>query len=283
MRTFTLTLLAALLLPACNGADSDAPDSPGVSPAPSATPEPAAPSPPPPPAPTVEPGDPFHQATTRKASSTYDGFTFWGWSADGLHYAFETADPGAGAVECEGRYDLFVVDARTDKYADGGHVSLKHNEPEPSDGVCTPRDLAGAWPARRDPVLDKHGIVRGALQGPVAYQAVDDSGSLWQVATPKGPLQLGFSVDTPGRDGVMMTPGAGASYTLKYRHPGGEWTVLEPGTRTRETVHAYSLGDGFAFFSPDGAHGALFVSRTHLSFEGDRVTYMSNGLRVPAP
>lgn len=279
MRTMRLLLLA-LLLPACNGSDGDAPAPPAEPPV--ATPASETPAPETP-TPTVEPGAPFHQASTREASSTYDDFTFWGWSTDGTHYAFETFDPGPGAVECEGRYDLFVIDARSDAYAEGGHVRLTHDEPEPTDGVCAPKDLVAAWSPHRDPTLQKHGIVRGGLIGPTPYQAVDDGGELWTVETPRGPLQLGFSVDTPGRDGVMTTPGAGAAYTLRTRQPGGEWSVIEPGTRKRETVHNYALRDAFAFFSPDGAHAALFLTRTHLSFEGDRVTFMSNGVSLPAP
>ncbi len=275
-------LALLLLLAACDPADP-VPDPPPEA-TPAATPEatPAAtPAATPLPTPEATPAlrAPYHRASARKGTSTYDAFTFWGWSADGHFYAFETFDPGPGATECEGRYDLFIIDARSDKYADGGHVRLQHEEPEPASGVCSPKDLASAWPSKRDGALKKAGIVRGALRGPVTYQAVDEGG-LWEVATPTGPIQVSFAVDTPGREGVMSSPGAGAAYTLKVRRT-GEWIVVEPGTRRRETVHNYALLDAFAFFSPSGAHAALFVSRTHLSFEGDRITFMSNGIPVP--
>ena len=45
-----------------------------------------------------------------------DGFTFWGWSTDGARFAFETYMPGEGAVECDMRYDVFVVDSATDEF-----------------------------------------------------------------------------------------------------------------------------------------------------------------------
>lgn len=280
----TLLLSSLLLLAGCGDAAVEAPSpvaTPAAASSPAATPPPAVEPALPTPAPTA--GQPFARASVREGSRLYDGFTFWGWSADGARYAFETLDPGPGAVECEGRYDLFVVDAASDRFVEGGVVSLKYDEPEPADGICLPRDLAGAWTARRDAALKAHGIVAGAHVEPAPYQAIGEDGSLWQINAPGCDLQVQFTVDTPGREAVMSTPGAGAAYTLKTRIAGGPWTVVEAGTRKRETVHDYSVGDASAFFSPDGRRGALFVARTHLSYEGDRVTFMSNGITLPAP
>jgi hypothetical protein len=268
------TLLLLLLLAGCDAAVDPVPDEPDAAPTPAATPSPTAT-----PAPAAEPD---RREPVRRGTAQLDGFTFWGWSGDGTLYAFETHDPGPGAVSCEGAFDLFVVDASTDRFAKGGHVGLKHREPEPADGVCTPKDLAAAWAPQRDAALSAHGIVRGSGATPLAYTAGADPGT-WTLSTPRGPVDLKFAVSSPGREAVMLDPAAGASYSLQLRQDHGAWRTVEPGTRKRETVHAYSLTDASAYLSPDGAHAALFVARTHLSYEGDRVTFMSNGVTLAAP
>jgi hypothetical protein len=87
-------------------------------------------------------GEPFQVDENPSMPQMSDRFVFWGWSKDGLRYAFETYNPGEGAVSCDMRHDVYVVDAETDKYAEGGHITIAHKEVEPVRGPCDPVDLA---------------------------------------------------------------------------------------------------------------------------------------------
>ena len=133
------------------------------------------PTPTPPPAPEPEPEpEPFRRAGDPKQQR--DLLQFWGFSADGLRYAFETYDHGPGAVKCEGEASLFIVDAEQDSFVDGLPLILKHKQPDAE--RCDPPDLRAELDRHRDELFHRHGIIVGN-QGPaiVPRPAVTTSGS----------------------------------------------------------------------------------------------------------
>ncbi len=243
---------------------------------PTSTPEPT-PEPTPTPAPTpaayVRPGD---RATQR------DELTFWGFSTDGQRYAFETYYYGPGAAECEGVATLYVVDADTDTFAAGTPHEIKHRQPDAE--RCDPPDIKAEMSRHRDELFHKHDIVVGNQGAPIV--PVRESGGpgkapTWTIALPGGPsLRAELSVQHGGRD---KAGDPGAAYTLTLAAGGAAPAlVVEPGKRRRPFVWDYSLEDGVVFVGPDGKHLAIVLTTLQLSFEGDRRSFMSNGIKTPA-
>ena len=237
---------------------------------------PPEPEPTPPPAPEAGPytrqGDRAQQR---------DELTFWGFSADGRRYAFETYYYGPGAAECEGLASLYVVDADTDTFAEGSPLEIKHREPDAD--RCDPPDLKAEMSRHRDELLHRHAIVIGN-QGPAITPNRDSTSSraaapIWTLLLPDGPLRAELAALFGGRENAGEP---GAAYTLTLRGPGDTTTVVEDGKRRRPFVWDYSLDGGVAFLAPDGKHLAIVLTTKQLSFEGDRHSYLSNGIKPPA-
>ena len=204
-----------------------------------------------------------------------DKLTFHGWSRDGARFAFELYDHGPGATACEGAFHLYVVDAARDDFMPGGHLEVGYAEPEPADGVCSPRDLAAAMAPQRAALLERYGIVSGLLGTRSTFQP---DGDRWLLQGPDGPLHLRFVVEHADREAVMG--GApGASYALAW--DGATQRVIEDGQRHRGGVWTYSLDAGAAFFAPVGRNVAILVQKRQPSFEGDRLSWMANGAVRP--
>ena len=236
----------------------------------SETPEPDAP-PAPPPEPYSRPGDPTQQR---------DELRFWGFSADGLRYAFETYDAGPGAVKCEGEASLFIVDAARDAFVDGLPLILKHKEPDAE--RCDPPDLRAELERHRDELFHRHAIIVGN-QGPAIVPrptvTTEGSGRSSTIALPSGTqLHAEITVIDGDREKVGER---GAAYRLTLAADGDPAPrVVESGERRRPWVWDYDLDQGLAFIGPDGHHMALLLATARRSFEGDRHSYMSNGLRL---
>ncbi len=237
------------------------------------------PTPTPPPAPEPEPEpEPFRRAGDPKQQR--DLLQFWGFSADGLRYAFETYDHGPGAVKCEGEASLFIVDAEQDSFVDGLPLILKHKQPDAE--RCDPPDLRAELDRHRDELFHRHGIIVGN-QGPaiVPRPAVTTSGSgrSSTLDLPSG-KQLRAQLEVLGGDREKVGE-RGAAYRLTLAANGDPAPrIVEPGERRRPWIWDYDLDQGLAFIGPDGHHMALLLATTRRSFEGDRHSYMSNGLRL---
>lgn len=233
-------------------------------------PEPEAP-PAPPPEPYSRPGDP---ATQR------DELRFWGFSADGLRYAFETFDAGPGAVKCEGEASLFIVDSERDTFVDGLPLILKHKQPDAE--RCDPPDLHAELARHRDELFHRHGIVVGN-QGPaiVPRPAVTTRGT-GRASTIDLPSGKQLRAELEVKDGDREKVGErGAAYRLTLAVDGDPAPrIVEDGERHRPWIWDYDLDQGLAFIGPDGHHMAILLGTTRRSFEGDRHSYMSNGLRL---
>ena len=236
--------------------------------------KPAAPDPETPPAPPPEPysrpGDPKDQR---------DELRFWGFSADGLRYAFETWDAGPGAATCEGEASLFIVDAEADAFLPDLPLILKHKQPDAE--RCDPPDLRAELMRHREELFHRHGIIVGN-QGPaiVPRPAVTTRGTgrTSTIDLPSG-RQLRAAIEV--KDGDREKVGErGAAYRLTLGLEGDDPRVIESGERRRPWVWDYDLDQGLAFIGPDGHHMALLIATTRRSFEGDRHSYMSNGLRL---
>lgn len=296
----TVALLLGLLLTAgCSGPVTEGPDeaTPAITPEPmpdDASTEPTAePTPEASPAPdepvtdeavqepTGEPvpvvtGEPYVIPANPRMPGMNDAFTFWGWSTNGVLYAFETYDPGEGAADCDMQYDVYVVDAETDKYADGGHVVVAHDSPEAGPGGCTPADLAPLIEAARTELFEKHGIVVGNANPPVEIK--HGAGDKYRVAFASGEQTVAFRVLHGTDDIYSEAAAAGAAYYMAVKGSTSTW-IIEPGRRRRPNVVGYR--PELLFVSPDGIHAAFVVARSSTGFEGNHWSYMTNGLGLP--
>jgi hypothetical protein len=267
-----LSLALLLVLAAC--AAPAAPPPPNPTPAP--TPAPREPAEPAPAAPTAS----FFQAGD--AAQQRDDLWFHGWSADGQRYAFETWYHGPGATRCEGVATLSVVDAARDVFVEGGRLELRHRDPEAD--VCDPPDLRAEMDRRRPDFLNKH-LGGLPLAPPTPTRPIPQVSTRGVARVDRIELSGGRSLTSElevqhgGRD---LAGEPGASYTLRLSGPSGPALVVEPGVRRRPFVWDYDLSSGLVFESPDGRHIALLLATTSLSYEGDRRSYHSNGVALPA-
>jgi len=238
------------------------------------------PAPIPAPEPVVVPESGAYTRPGDRASQR-DELTFWGFSPDGRHYAFETYYYGPGAAECEGLATLHVVDADTDTYAEGTPLEIKHRDPGAD--RCDPPDIKAEMERHRAEMLHRHGILTGNQGAPIiptldiTTRGVSPS---WTLMLPDGPLRAELAVLHGGRENAGEP---GAAYTLTLHGAAGTKTLVEDGKRRRPFVWDYSLDGGVAFLSPDRKHLAIVLTTKQLSFEGDRHSYLSNGLKTPAP
>lgn len=216
--------------------------------------------------------EPFHRP--HDATRGADELVFWGWSADGRHFAFETYFRGAGMAECEGEAELTIVDAQTDRYAADGHVVVRHRDPDAE--VCDPPDLREELGYRRDPRLHREGISTALGTGPIP---IEGSGEQWRFVLPSGEaVELSFRV-RHGTDDPMEAAD-GAAYELRMTVPGGEEVVVERGLRRRPWIMGYDLSQGMVFVGPHGAHAAILVAQEQVIPEGTRTTWMANGVAL---
>jgi len=226
-------------------------------------------------APTPEPyaraGDPKDQR---------EELRFWGFSADGTRYAFETYYHGPGAAHCEGEASLFVVDAGKDAFVDGSPLVIKHKQPEAE--RCDPPDLRAEMDRHREQLLHRHAIVVGN-QGPaiVPAPAIDEQGKA-RASTIALPAGTSLRAEVVVIDGDREKVGErGAAYKLTLVREGQPPKLVEPGTRRRAFVWDYDLDEGLVFVGPGGRHLAIVLGTAQRSFEGDRHGYMSNGVKLP--
>jgi len=292
------TLLFALsLLVACSGPTDDpvTDETPAITPEP--MPDDASPTPEETPEATPEPepvteevtpepddggdvpvltGEPHVIPANPRMPGMNDQFTFWGWSRDGLRYALETYNPGEGAVDCDMAYDLYVIDAETDQYAQGGHLTVAHDSPEGGANGCTPADLGPIIEAKRTEAFEKHGIVIGNLSPAVTIR--HGAGDKYRIAFPGGEETVAFRVLHGTDDIYSDLAKAGAAYYMAVKGSASTW-VIEPGRKRRPYVTDYQ--PVLLFVSPDGRHAAFIVKRSHTAFEGNRWSFMSNGLALP--
>lgn len=267
-----LLLLAAFALTACSSSTptptTEPPTAPASpTPAPEATPEAT-------PAPVATVGKPWVLSRDRGPHGYVDTFTFYGWSEDGLRYAFEVFEETQGA-DCGAKHHLFVVDASKDAYAPGGTAVIKHDSPEGGPDGCSPKSLEPLAEAARRTLLGKHGIRAGHLTEPRTVAALGGSGLLGA-----GDLRFAFGVEHDAGDDIYGEAArTGAAYSLVL-DPEGTSRTIEPGTRRRPYVLRYALAGNPVFVSPDGRHAAVVISRIHTAFEGSRLSWMTNGFAL---
>lgn len=234
----------------------------------------------PPPSPAARTG-PFRRPGA--AAGQTDDFTFWGWSDDNQRYAFEVHDHGPGATLCEGSYTLFVVDAARDAFVAGTPLKVEHRT-KGDEAPCDPPDLAAEMLRQVPPVLVANGINAGNQRPPIEPTRIATTTGLekhpaWQIElAPDVRLRAEIEVRHGGREQAGEPGGA---YRLTLQRDGAEPLVVEKGERRRPFVWNYSLDGGLAFLAPDGRRVAIFVATTQLSYEGDRHSWISNGVTLP--
>jgi len=229
---------------------------------------------------TVLEGEPHIEEAVRGQPGLTDSFTAWGWSADGRLFAYETWMPGEGAVSCDMRYEIFVVDAAEDAFVDEGTLVVAHESPD-GDGAggCQPVDLEAAAEPLRSALLEKHGIVVGNLQA--LQPASAGSGRKFTLPGPgdsSHPLVfrvLHGSLEEP----MSEAASAGAAYYMALKTKEGTSLILEPGKTRRPWILSYAPRG--IFYSPDAKHAIVLIQRTHTAFEGVRGSWMVNGMAWP--
>ncbi|HEY0132961.1 MAG TPA: DUF2259 domain-containing protein [Nannocystis sp.] len=251
----------------------DTKDSKTADPATPAAADPAAPATPEPEKstqPYTRAGDPKDQR---------DELRFWGFSEDGTKYAFETYYHGAGGAQCEGQASLFIVDADSDSFVEDSPLVIKHKQPDAE--RCDPPDLRAEMDRHREQLLHRHAIVVGNQGAPIVpAPAVDEKGKARAstIALPSGTLRAEVEVIDGDREKVGER---GAAYKLTLVREGQPPKLIEPGTRRRPFVWDYNLDEGVVFVAPDARHLAIVLGTAQRSFEGDRHSYMSNGVKLP--
>ncbi|MCH9684521.1 MAG: hypothetical protein K0V04_24005, partial [Deltaproteobacteria bacterium] len=203
-----------------------------------------------------------------------DAFVFWGWSADGRYFAFETFHAGSGMANCEGEAELSIVDATADRYAPDGHILLTPADAEAE--VCDPPDLRVELGYRRKARLERYKIDAAHIRPPIAFEG---TGERWSFATPSGErAKVAFRV-VHGTDDAMEAVD-GAAFELRVTAPGRDETIVEPGTRRRPWTLGYDLAEGMVFVAPGGNYAALMVAQHQVMPEGVRTTWMSSGVTL---
>lgn len=268
-----LTLLLAL---ACTGPSPDpdpVPPGPDIAPETPATPE--TPTNPETPA-TPEAGEPYVRPLADYDMEKYvDGFTFWGWSADGSRYAYETHRGNQGAIECDAGAELTVVDATTDRYAEGGQLEVKATTEVFVEGeACTIEDVLKLLDAQREAHLAKFGIVEGLATTAIPLTEGDGG---WRFSTPDGAnYTLTLEVSGPGWD----DPSVGAGFTGTLSKQGGGSVVFEDGS-TKRPFH-FDYTPDLVFLSPSGQRAALVTTKVRMAFEAKRHQPMTSAVDLSA-
>lgn len=267
-----ILLCALALAAAC--AKTDAP--------PAARPIPAVPTPEPPASecPTSAlPAVPFERAGDRRQQ--LDALTFWGWSADGRRFAYETFDAGPGAATCEGAIRLLVLDADTGSLAPDGLREIRPTHPDSE--PCDPPDLDAAMAAERTAVLGRHGISLGNLLAPVEplpAPAPRPGVKAYAILLPSGQTATATLEVLHGeRDQAFQ--GEGAAFKLELAVPDRPPLVLESGQSRYPYLWNFDLDRGLVFVDPAGTHLALLLATTQISFEGDRTSYIARAFEIP--
>ncbi|MCO4772309.1 MAG: hypothetical protein KDA24_19905 [Deltaproteobacteria bacterium] len=214
----------------------------------------------------------------REAGTMADTFTFLGWSTDNRRYAFQLNIEAQGA-SCSAKHEVFVVDAATDSFPEGGKLLVAHESPEGGPDGCVPKTLEPQLEEGRARMLEAHGITLGNHVGPSLITRREDG--LFEAKHSGGSVAFTFIVRHPVTDDIYGEAGAkGAGYVLTLHSDGDTPKVVEDGKRRRPYVLNYSVLGAPFFVSPDGKHAALIVRRSLAAFEGTRTSYMSNGLAL---
>ncbi len=224
---------------------------------------------------SAQPPGSRHAQPFRRAgdvTSGVDELVFWGWSADGRYFAFETFHAGAQMARCEGEAELSIVDATTDRYAEDGHIQLTYRDAEAD--VCDPPDLRVELGHRRSARLERYGIEASHISPSVSFEG---AGERWTVALPDGSeaavtFRVLHATDDP------MDAADGAAFELRLAVPGRPELQVEAGARRRPWTLSYDLAQGMVFVGPGATHAALMVAQRQVMAEGVRTTWMSNGV-----
>ena len=210
-------------------------------------------------------------------ASGVDEFIFWGWSADGRYYAFETFHYGSDMANCEGEAELSIVDAQHNRYAEDGHVLIVHKEAEAE--VCDPPDLRKELSQRRDLQLSYFGISTEYIGGPFKLKTNRVNEELWTFAPPDGrPLDIFFRV-LHGTDEPMEAI-EGAAFELRMKQSSKSEVIIEPGHRRRPWTLNYGLDEGMVFVGPKGRYAAIMVAQRMTMPEGVRTTWLSSSAEL---
>jgi len=273
-------ILLSILLTGC---DSDAPTPPTAAPKP---PEPQSPEPQSaeatatPPAETDAPaessaahaGAPFVQPVDELGR--VDGLTFWGWSADSQHFAFQTYYPGTGGRSCDQVATLHIVSAATDRYA-APPITTRY--PAIESDVCT-----GPSPEEALAMLRPNALAQWDISGEhyIAPLHNTEGSDDWLVEPASGPwFRLTLAQTGKGNDGDAIANGGFRLEMHEIGHAGMP-KVIESGERTREGLFDYQAA--MVFPAPDDSHVAIIMKMARVDYEGDSYGFMSSGTtRIP--
>ena len=198
-----------------------------------------------------------------------DGFTFWGWSADSKHFAFETFYPGTGGRSCDQVATLHIVSAATDQYLTPP-VTTRY--PSMESDVCPGPSPEEAMAMLRPDILGKWEISAASYIAPLLN--TDDSDD-WLVEPTSGPwfrLTLAQTGTSSASDAI-----GNAGFRLEMHEVGhaGVPKVIESGERIREGILSYQAA--MVFPAPDDSHVAIILKMERVDYEGSSYGFMSNG------
>ena len=212
---------------------------------------------------------PFHLPAVEGPGGPRDAFTFWGWSPDSRHYAYELYYPGSGGADCDMRGELVIVDASKDAYAEEGYARFAYPSAE---GPCTGPSPAEQADSQRSALLSKFDI-----QPTVEVVANSGGDADWVVE----PVDLGFFRLTLTQTGSAEAQKAGYKLEMYEVGHAGMPKVIEAGTRHRDGVLRYSVHS--VFFAPDDSHVAILIEKKQQDYEAVGTSYMTNAATMFPP
>ncbi len=213
---------------------------------------------------------PYTIPTSSEGMTYADSFTFYGWNADGSRYAFSSFYPGPGAAQCEGKAQFFVVDADTDSYVKGAHTEWSYPSAEPDSESCPTPAPQDRMTAAVEGLLAQHGIILGLGAEPQQLDSEDNVSFAPIVLANGTKVDIGFETGGDGWD-----DGAWFGLSLEAN---GITVDVETGKRKRGGILGYS--PKMVFFGP-GNHMAIVTERSGIDFEGQNLSRMTNGLKMP--
>jgi hypothetical protein len=179
------------------------------------------------------------------AQSMRDSFTFWGWSADGHRFAYETYSFSGGEPnDCEEQAVLTVYDTTNDRPAPGGVLRVASG-PRDAAGGCQVADVRAALAKQRGELLHRFAIVTRSPEPATFDEAARGD---WTVA-------LGGRMAAHARLDVDAAESrAGLAYRLTLRlDGGGERTIA---SRLAAGAERPTLADALAF-TDRGRHAVV--------------------------
>lgn len=193
-----------------------------------------------------------------------DALTFWGWSADGRQFAYETWTNGGGEpLDCHDEAVLTIYDAVKDRATMGGVV---RSTSVGNSDRCTNPDVRATMNRDRAAHLRRHHVTE-RFAGPLRFQVASGGGSGTLALSGTTVLQARLSIRDGNRRDVMANSSRpGMSYRLSVVVGAGQKRVIAEGPR--RGALSLSLDGALVFVGPTEHFAALCLPVNYSVYHG---------------